>query len=88
MRSLLTTEQYKRDVRRLHKKHYDFSKLARTVETLRQNGAVPISQSPHKLHGQWSNHSECHIDGDWLLIYKVDASFVYLYRTGTHDELF
>ena len=88
MRSLLIAEQYKRDVRRLHKKRYDLSKLTRTVEILRQNGAVPVSQSPHKLHGKWSTHWECHIEDNWILVYKVDAVFVYLYRTGTHDDLF
>ena len=88
MRALLTAQQFKRDVRRLHKKHHDLSKLMRVIELLRQNGSVSMSHDPHKLHGEWSNHWECHIESDWLLIYRVDAAFVYLYRTGTHNELF
>ena len=85
MSSVLATEQYKRDVRRADKKHYDLTKLAGIVETLRKNGAVPTS---HKLHGEWSSYQECHIAPDWLLIYKLDPEFLYLYRTGTHNELF
>jgi mRNA interferase YafQ len=88
MRDILTTEKYKRDVRRLHKKHYDLSKLTDIVKTLQQHGTVPASHNPHKLHGKWSNYVECHIAQDWLLIYKVNADTVSLYRTGTHDDLF
>ncbi|MDP2651730.1 MAG: type II toxin-antitoxin system YafQ family toxin, partial [bacterium] len=44
--------------------------------------------SPHKLHGKWIGYSECHIEHDWLLIYKTDTKFVYLYRTGSHNDLF
>jgi mRNA interferase YafQ len=88
MRVLLTTEQFKRDVRRLHKKHWNLAKLTRITEILREAGVTPTGNNPHKLHGEWSDHFECHIEQDWLLIYKVDVKFVYLYRTGSHDELF
>ncbi|MFZ2500833.1 MAG: type II toxin-antitoxin system YafQ family toxin [Minisyncoccia bacterium] len=88
MRSLLTTKQYERDVRRLHKKHADLAKLVRVVETLRERGTLPASHRPHKLHGEWSRYFECHIEDDWLLIYRVDAQYVYLYRTGSHRDLF
>ncbi len=88
MRALLTTKQFERDVRRLYKKHCDLTKLAFITETLREKGIAPVSTKPHKLHGEWGEHFECHVERDWLLIYRVDANFVYLYRTGSHDDLF
>jgi len=88
MRSLLTTKQYERDVRRLYKKHCDLAKLVQTIETLRTRGTAAVSQRPHKLHGKWSRYLECHVEDNWLLIYRVDATSVCLYRTGSHDDLF
>ena len=42
----------------------------------------------HPLRGEWSNHRECHIGGDFLLIYQADESTVLFVRCGTHSELF
>lgn len=88
MRSVLTTSHYKRDVLRLFKKHYDVQLLTDITKVLQREGVAPIQSDPHKLHGKWYGYSECHIAHDWLLIYKTDAKFVYLYRTGSHDDLF
>lgn len=88
MRSVLTTEQYKRDVRRLYKKHYKVLLLSTITKVFQRDGVAPIQYEPHKLHGKWSGYLECHLAQDWLLIYKIDAKFVYLYRTGSHDDLF
>ena len=42
----------------------------------------------HPLKGEWANHRECHIGGDFLLIYLIDGNAFYFDRTGTHSELF
>ena len=42
----------------------------------------------HPLGGDWSHHRDCHIEPDWLLIYKVEGDDLYLVRTGTHSDLF
>lgn len=42
----------------------------------------------HPLTGAWAGYLECHLDGDWLVIYKRFRDRVALYRTGTHAELF
>jgi mRNA interferase YafQ len=88
MRSVLTTEKYKRDVRRLYKKHYEVRFLSTITKILQRDGVVPIQYEPHKLHVKWSGYLECHLAKDWLLIYRTDARFVYLYRTGSHNDLF
>jgi mRNA interferase YafQ len=88
MRSVLITNHYKRDVLRLHKKHYDVQLLTDITKVLQQDGVAPAPYEPHKLHGKWNGYFECHIAHDWLLIYKIDAKFVYLYRTGSHNDLF
>ncbi|GHV37520.1 hypothetical protein AGMMS49546_05520 [Spirochaetia bacterium] len=44
----------------------------------------------HELHGNWVGKSECHIQGDWVLIYRINpaAKTVTFHRTGTHSDLF
>lgn len=57
------------------------SALARETCGLSPQGRDPLS-------GEWSHFRDCHIEPDWLLIYKVDGDDLYLARTGTHSDLF
>jgi mRNA interferase YafQ len=42
----------------------------------------------HPLKGDWVDHRECHIGGDFLLIYQIEGNAINFVRTGTHAELF
>ena len=44
----------------------------------------------HELTGDWVGHRECHIQPDWLLIYRIedDVLVLTLARTGSHSDLF
>jgi mRNA interferase YafQ len=42
----------------------------------------------HALSGHWADHRECHIGGDFLLIYHVERNVINFVRAGTHAELF
>ena len=42
----------------------------------------------HPLKGHWADHRECHIGGDFLLIYRLDGESILFVRAGTHSELF
>lgn len=42
----------------------------------------------HNLTGQLIHHRECHIETDWLLIYKIEKNVIRFERTGTHSDLF
>ena len=56
------------------------------------NGPLPAEWLDHALTGEWAGHRECHIGGDFLLIYKLDdsgkSSLVVFVRAGTHADLF
>jgi mRNA interferase YafQ len=41
----------------------------------------------HKLKGEWSGYRECHVEPDWVLIYKVVGEEIVFTRTGTHSDL-
>ncbi len=42
----------------------------------------------HPLRGEWEGHRECHLEGDWLLIYRIEGDQITFERTGTHSDLF
>lgn len=42
----------------------------------------------HRLVGEWQDHRECHVEPDWLLIYRIAGDDITFVRTGTHADLF
>ena len=42
----------------------------------------------HPLKGSWVDYRECHIGGDFLLIYQLEGNTINFVRTGTHADLF
>lgn len=64
--------------------------LEAVIETLSMGNALPPENKDHGLTGNWRGHRECHIQSDWLLIYRIegDVLVLTLSRTGTHSDLF
>ena len=64
--------------------------LDEVVTLLAETGKLPKKYKPHVLSGNWKGYWECHIQSDWLLIWKQDEviKLVTLVRTGTHSDLF
>ncbi len=82
------TAQFKRDLKLCAKRHYDLDLITAVVDILRIPAPLPPKNKDHPLGGKWINHQECHIEPDWLLIYRVEGNDLMLYRTGTHSDLF
>lgn len=68
------------------------SRLKELMLLIIENGKpLPPEWKDHPLTGNWQGHRDCHVGGDFLLIYKIDGSnpgLVIFVRTGTHSELF
>ena len=64
--------------------------LEKVVELLAMGEALPENNRDHELSGNWVGHRECHIQPDWLLVYRIedDVLVLTLARTGTHSDLF
>ncbi len=93
-REFTRTREFKKDWQRLsHSGQYNMNALKEAMLILIEN-AAPFTAEwlDHPLTGSWTNHRECHIGGDFLLIYKLDGSGaderVVFVRAGTHAELF
>ncbi len=82
--------RYRRDLRRMRRRGKDLEKLKAVVRLLAEEQSLPERHRDHHLVGDWSSYRECHIEPDWLLIYKIerDEGTFTLVRTGTHADLF
>ena len=85
------TSIFKRDYKRMVKKHYNMKKLEKVVKLLVTNNQDELIRKykDHALKGNWKGYRELHLDNDWILIYKIDDKNLILTmtRTGSHDEL-
>lgn len=86
---LVTTSTFRREYKNLVKRNYDMSLLDNIVEMLLNGKELPPKNKDHNLTGNWKGYRECHIEPDWLLVYRVyeDALILSLTRTGTHSDL-
>jgi mRNA interferase YafQ len=81
---------FKKDWTRLaHSGRYDLNRLKQAMLLLIANdGPLPPEWLDYALKGDWSDHRECHIGGDFLLIYREETDCIIFVRAGTHAELF
>lgn len=84
------TSRFKKEYRLIKKRGYDIYLLATVIEILRKGEPLPAIYKDHPLHSNWSGYRECHIQSDWLLVYKYknDALILSLTATDTHSDLF
>lgn len=83
------TSAFKKDVKRLIKQGRDLSKLATIVDAIADGKQLEERHRDHELVGNRRGFRDCHIESDWVLIYKLDKDVLVLTltRTGTHAEL-
>ncbi|MFI5109150.1 MAG: type II toxin-antitoxin system YafQ family toxin [Terriglobales bacterium] len=88
MRNLIRGAQFRRDVKLAQRRGKDLSKLRELILLLAAGQPLPPRYKDHPLSGDWKHYRDCHIESDWLLIYKIEGDDLYLVRTGTHSDLF
>ncbi len=83
-------KSFARDWERLSRSgRYDLRRLKDAMLLLISNrGPLGPEWRDHPLKGAWADCRECHIGGDFLLIYRIDAESVHFVRAGSHAELF
>jgi mRNA interferase YafQ len=88
LRNPISGAQFRRDVKLAAKRGKDLVKLRDVILLLIEGRPLPPRLKDHALGGPWKLYRDCHIEPDWLLIYKVDGEDLHLVRTGTHSDLF
>ena len=84
------TTQFKKDYKLARRRGLNMDLLKAVVTRLANGEPLDPRHKDHPLSGEWSGHRECHIQPDWLLIYRYenDILVLALTRTGTHSDLF
>lgn len=87
---IVTTSQFNKDVKLAKKQGKNLDKLFSVIETIANGQPLDAKYKDHNLFGVYSSYRECHIEPDWLLIYKADNKTLtlVLYRVGNHSDLF
>lgn len=81
-------KQFEKDLVKAKKRGKDMEKIENIIIQLIKAHPLPAKNREHKLQGNFKDFWECHIEPDWLLIYKKTATEIVLIRTGTHSDLF
>lgn len=84
----IRTTQFKRDLKLAEKRGKKMPKLKDIMRKLVIEEPIEEKHRDHKLSGNYANHRECHIEPDWLLIYRIIGNEIHFVRTGTHADLF
>lgn len=89
MKYLQPTTQYRKDLKRYKNHPEKLDALKEVLEMLRNEMPIPAEYKPHMLRGQYKGCMECHIQGDFLLIwFDEERDIIELVRLGSHSELF
>jgi mRNA interferase YafQ len=89
------TKQFGKDWKRLAKSgRYPMQELRDVMTLLIANKALlPAEYKDHPLQGDWKDYRDCHVRGDWVLIYRIETEkdgteTIIFARTGTHADVF
>lgn len=89
MKRLRQTGQFKKDLKRYVNRPGKMKKLLEVLAFLRNDITLPEHYKAHTLTGDYSGCMECHIEGDFLLIWiDEESDTIGLLRLGSHSELF
>jgi mRNA interferase YafQ len=82
------TSKFKRDVKRLAAGGKDMAALRETITALVNRQPLEARHQDHPLSGKWKGSRDCHVEPDWVLIYRYSQNDLILEATGSHSDLF
>lgn len=90
MLEVVLSNRFRKDLKLAKKRGCNIELLQEVVDALAQEQKLDDKYRDHELSGSYRGFRECHIEPDWLLIYRIDQNTIelFLFRTGTHSDLF
>ena len=84
------TNRFKKDVQVALKRGKQLDKLTAVIEMLCSGSPLPLQYRDHPLRGDYAGFRDCHIEPDWILIYRIEQHQLQLIftRIGSHADLF
>lgn len=89
MKTLRFSSQYKKDAKRFRHQPEKMQMVTCILQMLRDEIPIPKEYDPHMLKGKYNGCMECHVEGDFLLIWMDESNNqIGVLRLGSHSELF
>jgi len=90
MLKIVLSNQFKKDLKLAKKRGCRIERLREVINTLVCEKKLDKKYHDHGLTGNYAGFRECHIEPDWLLVYRIepDALELFLFRTGMHSDIF
>ena len=88
MLKLIYEKQFSKDIKKLKRQGKNMQKLLDSMSLLVEERNLAPKHRNHKLIGNYNGYWECHVEPNWLLIYKKTSTEIILARTGSHSNLF
>ena len=90
MLKIVLSNRIRKDLKLAQKRGLNLELLRTVVNTLACGEPLDPKYRDHDLNGNYAGFRECHIQPDWLLVYRVEQEELelFLFRTGTHSDLF
>lgn len=88
MHTAFYTRQFEKDMKRMLKRGKNLEKNKILISKLIAKEQMDDKFKDHPLIGNYQYRRECHIESDWLLIYKLLGNEIIFERTGSHSDLF
>ena len=82
------SNQFERDLKKMLKQGKNGDKIKTVMDNLINEKPLEQKHKDHKLIGNYKGRRECHVEPDWLLVYKKMPGEIIFERTGTHSDLF
>ena len=88
MLRVVTTGRFDKEYLLMHRRGKDLAKLEKVMLMLAEEKPLSVHYRDHPLKGNFKGRRDCHIEPDWILIYKHEPGTVVFERTGSHADLF
>lgn len=85
---IVKSSRFKKDYKLCKKRYLPLDELKKVIVLLANGVELEEKYKDHTLVGNYVNYRECHIQPDWILIYQINDDELFLYRTGSHSDLF
>jgi mRNA interferase YafQ len=88
MLTIRYSKKFQKNLELMIRRGKDPEKIKVIIACLAEGSPLEVKYRDHPLVGNFAGFRDCHIEPDWLLIYRINADFLYLERTGTHSDIF
>ena len=88
MKRIIRAARFEKDLKKIRKRKKTKRKIEVVMEALVCGEQLAPHLRQHKLRGKWKGCNECHIEHDWILVWKETANQIEFVRTGSHNDIF